>query len=72
MISWDDVQGWINANHYTLERRQSNHFLLYVGNGTVILNPHNYQSGIPNSKLNEIARCLKITRSQLENQINAC
>ena len=71
MISWDDVQSWINANHYRLERRESNHYLLYVGRYTVILNPHNYQDGIPNSKLNEIAQCLGITRNQLVNQINA-
>lgn len=72
MISWDDVQSWINTYHYRLERRNSNHFLLYVGGYTVFLNPHNFRNGIPNSKLDEIAQCLGITRNQLVNQINAC
>lgn len=71
-MNWDDVQRWINANHYRLERTENNHFMLYVGGHTVFLNPHNNRNGIPNSQLNQIARCLGITRNQLVNQINAC
>lgn len=73
MISWRQLQRWIDRNHYTLRATGTNHYLLFFPNGnSVQLGPHNSQDGVNNSVLNRIATSLGISRNQLIDQINAC
>ena len=73
MISWRQLQNWIDRNGYTLRRTGTNHYLLFFPNGnSVQLGPHNSRDGVENSVLNRIQASLGISRDQLVDQINAC